>query len=119
MSGRDLFTTTPAPAPAATPGGRLAELQAEAALTGRTLGRVCQARVLAALDRTQAQGSGVWRQMSPTLRALLLTTCTNRPDPTEAALQPWGSLTEAERQAIGSTARAFLHELRGATWLRA
>lgn len=94
------------------------DLHTEAALRGESLGAVALRRCRDALDRGGHVSGAAWRQLSPALREVLLTLCTQRRDVESAALMPWAQLTADERIAIGATARTFARELKGAAWLR-
>lgn len=95
-----------------------------AALKGVAVWQAGIERCRAAVDRASvARGAGtvaagVWRRMSPELRAMLLMSCTDVRDPMTAAAGAWGDFSEDERNTIGATAREFRRQLERAGWLR-
>jgi len=92
--------------------------------TGKSIAALALSRCRDVLDARPAPGasgvvsSGVWRQLSPDLRAVLLTLCTERSDPHRDALQGWAAFGPDERVRIGAMARQFARDLKGAAWLR-
>lgn len=99
-------------------------LELDAAMHGESIAAAAMRRCRAAMDRGQtAKGSPpmaaqAWRAMSVHMREILVSMATDRKDPQRDACQAWGSFTDAERAALGATAREWHRQTQGAQWLR-
>lgn len=98
----------------------LAALRVEAAMRGEpTIGRAIARRARERMERSGAAAAPyVWRTMPDTMRELLLTMATERKVTPAVLHQPWEAFSDAERLAIGSTARQWARELDRAGMLR-
>lgn len=84
----------------------------------KEVGDAALQRTRALLDRRGSVSGAAWRAISPQLREVLLSLCTDRRNVDADSLMAWGQLTPDERAAIGATARTWRRELQGAAWLR-
>lgn len=105
--------------PAALDAVHVAELQAEAALSQRSIGQVVIERARRSYGQAGAGlPASVWARLHESTRMLLLMVVTDREKPAEAARLPWASFEPGEQAAIGALARQLRKDLARAEWLR-